>query len=607
MSGLPMMARWTAVMIAIAAVWDPSVRFPHSERPTVGVTHLRRDAQESDRGQTGVRQESDKGQTGVKQGSDRGQTPDAAARLTRALRDAGFAVNVPVDPDDRDVATVLISDRLPAVTPRNTPIWALDTTPPSPNVRIVHAVGPRVRLPEQALEISVDVDASGVVGQTSELMLEDSGITVATLRHAWRDRERWNASFQYLPPGMAAGRLRVRAVPLASESTTADNVADVAVPPARGPIRTLVAEIGVTWPAMFTRRALEGEPAFAISAVQRAAKKVATRAGAPPATISREALAPFEAVIVGGPDNLTAADIAALRWFVEERGATAVLIPDQRPVGRYVELLGDAAFEPRMLDQPARLGGEGGLVASELLIGRRLPLDAHVLATTTSGEAVIFSARRGAGAVVFSGALDAWRHRDQAFAGFWRRVILEEASAAPPVLDVAVDPPIVTPGETTHITARVRGSELPAANRIDLDAIAARAVSAQGQGDVAVRLWPTAEPGAYEGSWQPSAAGDYDIAVTIGDLRGDARLTADADVAHGSAADPDGLALAASTSGGRVFPADHVTLLVDAMSSAYPARRVTRPTLPMRSPWWAIPFAGLLCAEWAIRRKHGQP
>ena len=602
MSGLATMARWTAVMIAVAAALDPSVRLPHSERPSVGVSHLRRDAATARQGQG-----SDTGQTGARHGSDRGPAPDVAARLTHALGDAGFAVNVPVDPDDRDVATVLIGDRLPAVIARNTPIWALDTTPPSPNVRIVHAVGPRVRLPEQALEIRVDMDASGVAGQTSELVLEDSGIAVATLRHAWRDKERWNASLQYLPPGTAAGRLRVRAVPLAGESTTADNVADVAVPPVRGPVRTLVAELGVTWPAMFTRRALEGEPAFAISAVQRAGKKVATRAGAPPATISREALAPFEAVIIGGPDNLTATDIAALRWFVEERGGAAVLIPDQRPVGRYVDLLGDAAFEPRTLDQPARLGSEGALLASELLIARRLPRGAHVFATTTSGEAVIFSARRGAGAVVFSGALDAWRHRDLAFPGFWRRVILEEASAAPPVLDVAADPAIVAPGEITHITARLRGTELPTASRIDLGAIGARAVSADGQVDVAVRLWPTAEPGAYEGSWRPSAAGRYDIAVTIGDLRADARLTADADVAHGSAADPDGLALAASTSGGRVFPADRVTLLVDAMSSAYPARRVRRTSHPMRSWWWTVPFAGLLCAEWAIRRKHGQP
>ena len=109
----------------------------------------------------------------------------------------------------------------------------------------------------------------------------------------------------------------------------------------RGPIRTLVVEAGVTWPAMFVRRAIEGEPAFAVAAVQRASTRIATRAGAPPAALTRDALAPFEVALVGAPDNLTAADVDALRWFVEERGGVAVLIPDQRPSGRrYVDLLG---------------------------------------------------------------------------------------------------------------------------------------------------------------------------------------------------------------------------------------------------------------------------
>jgi hypothetical protein len=148
---------------------------------------------------------------------------------------------------------------------------------------------------------------------------------------------------------------------------------------------------------------------------------------------------------------------------------------------------------------------------------------------------------------------------------------------------------------------------LPVANRLDIATIAAKAVSTKGHVDVSVRLWPTAEPGTYEGSWRPSAPGDYDIAVTLGDWRGDARLTADADVASVSSADPGGLALAASTSGGRVFPADQTSILVDALRSTYPARRVTRPTHPMRSAWWTVPFAGLLCAEWAVRRKRGLP
>jgi len=56
-----------------------------------------------------------------------------------------------------------------------------------------------------------------------------------------------------------------------------------------------------------------------------------------------------------------------------------------------------------------------------------------------------------------------------------------------------------------------------------------------------------------------------------------------------------------------VFPAGDVTSLVAAMRESHPWQRVVRDTHPMRSPWWALPFAALLCAEWAVRRKRGRP
>jgi hypothetical protein len=41
------------------------------------------------------------------------------------------------------------------------------------------------------------------------------------------------------------------------------------------------------------------------------------------------------------------------------------------------------------------------------------------------------------------------------------------------------------------------------------------------------------------------------------------------------------------------------------MQTTYAARTVSRAVHPMRSPWWVVAFAGLLCAELAIRRKRG--
>jgi hypothetical protein len=46
---------------------------------------------------------------------------------------------------------------------------------------------------------------------------------------------------------------------------------------------------------------------------------------------------------------------------------------------------------------------------------------------------------------------------------------------------------------------------------------------------------------------------------------------------------------------------------VDALKAAYPASRVTERRRIMRSAWWSVPFAALLCVEWAMRRKRGLP
>src|SRR4029079_19798256 len=98
--------------------------------------------------------------------------------------------------------------------------WALDTSPSAPNVALTRVTLPDVRLPEQAIEIRLAIDGIGVAGQSTEVLVEDSGIPVASAKHTWTDAaERWAPSLQYLPPGAAGGRLRVRAIPLERETT----------------------------------------------------------------------------------------------------------------------------------------------------------------------------------------------------------------------------------------------------------------------------------------------------------------------------------------------------------------------------------------------------
>ena len=176
----------------------------------------------------------------------------------------------------------------------------------------------------------------------------------------------------------------------------------------------------------------------------------------------------------------------------------------------------------------------------------------------------------------------------------------------PPVLEVSVDSPLAAVGVPARVRARLRATELPSATEsFEVEAVSARAVSPGAHVDEAVRLWPAAEPGVYEGEWRPSAAGDYTITVNAGAHTGDVPVTVASSMSRFSPADPEGLALAARASGGQVFPADQSADLIEAMQHAFPARTSTRSSNPMRSPWWVVPFAGLLSAEWALRRRRG--
>jgi hypothetical protein len=574
MSVLVAAARWLAIAIAIIAVFDPVLPVPGRQPSVVRV---------------------------VPEGG------DDAARIESAVTAAGFRV----DPLAVPAATVLVADRLPATdtaTPLPRPTWIVNAAPAAPNVSVTHVAAPVSRLPGQALDVIVEVRGEGVRGKITEVTLEDAGLPVASATHTWvADEESWRATLQYLPPYAGAGRLRAIAGETITETTQADNAADVLVPATRGPVRVLVLEAAVTWPALFVRRALEGESAFAISASQRAAKSVVTRAGAPPPALTRDAIAPYEVAIVGGPGNLRVADVEVLRWFVEERGGVVLFVPDERPTGNYLALMGVTAFDVTALEEPVRVGG--GLLASELAIPRALPAGATVLAADPQRRPVVVSARRGAGAVILSGALDAWRHRgadEEAFARFWRQAIAGVSASVPPPLQMSIEPAVARPGDPVRISVRLRDTELPAGDRASVT-LEARAIDPRAKEESPIRLWPTAEPTVFVGEWRAPRAGTFNVAASANGLRADAIVITSTDVVAAHPATAADFDLLARASGGRAFPSSRVGEMIGALESSYPAAWAVRRLHPMRSPWWCVPFAAMLCAEWAVRRKRGLP
>src|SRR5206468_10194846 len=108
-----------------------------------------------------------------------------------------------------------------------------------------------------------------------------------------------------------------------------------------------------------------------------------------------------------------------------------------------------------------------------------------------SNDPVVAVIPYGAGRLLVSGALDAWRYRaddNGAFDRFWQASIAGAAMAASPAIDIQVAPPVVTPAEKVDVHVRVRR---PAFGLTPTDAL--RVASTLNTGDP-VRLWPDAAP-----------------------------------------------------------------------------------------------------------------
>jgi hypothetical protein len=568
--------RWTAVALALIAIVDPRVSWPGREGAVVRVVA--------------------------------GADEAARQRLMDRLRTEGFTPAA-----DGEAATIATADAARGLPLPSRPFYIVGDGGTAPDVSVLGASASGPRVAQQAVAVAFTVRAHGGAGATTTVRLEDGGLSVASASYRWTAAdETWRGTLSYLPFGTGPVRLRVRADTLPGERRTDDNAVDLLAPAMRAPLRTLVIESGVTYPAAFVRRALEAAPGFAVAAVQHATKTVATRAGSPPRAFTRADLAPYEVVIVGQPASLDAAGLDALTWFVERRGGVAVLVPDQAPPSTLGDLFGGLAFDSKTLETPIALSGMGGgLMAAELAVPRALPPLVWPLASDPAGTPVVFAMRRGLGALIVSGALDAWRYRDRndgAFARFWPAAVLQQAGAVPPHVEVNGVPRLVRPGDTVRVTVRLREMDVPAdAGHLVMPSVSVRAVDPASRTETSIRVWPSAEPGVFEGEWRPVAAADYLLDASIGaaGAPGGSAIVRVAADAVTSRDDGETAAIAARATGGAVVngPDD----LVRALHDRFPSRSVMRPSHPARSVWYASAFVLLLCGEWVLRRRRGLP
>lgn len=412
--------------------------------------------------------------------------------------------------------------------------------------------------------------------------------------------------------------LRARATLVGGPDSPAEAATVVAGDRARARIHFFDAH--PSWKSTFVRRAAERDGRLTVTSrvMTSVAVSVATR-GAPPrldAAALREAV---DVLVVGAANALDERDVRALDEFLRSRGGTVVLLPDSPDPGPWTRL---AAHGPLRAHDPARavrvraavaLGADSmAMRATELALPDGLPADAEFLAITDVREApAVWAIAVGAGRLVVSGALDAWRYRDaaqSAFDRFWPDLLAHEAERAVPAVDVRIEPSVARPGARVALVATLRDAAFGAAASPEATqrAVVEASVHDPGGRSVALRVVPDGVPGRLVGEFlAPSVAGGYVVAVRTGRAADSAAL-----VVHDVATPPvgasgDAVRAWVESRGGRVLRGNELGALSRAVALAVqPAPRLVV-SHPMRSAWWILPFAFCLAGEWFLRRRRG--
>jgi hypothetical protein len=554
----------------------------------------------------------------------------AAAGEVRArlIRDLSSSYELVPEVTTDTAAAVIIGDRYPEAMgrdPRVRPSDALlvsTVTLPlaaGSGVRIVRVDAPREIPAATAIHLDVEVEGTNVTRTTTDVTVTIAGLETGRVSHRWAANvERWRASLDAVPVGEPPYVIQVRLKPETTDAGASPPVAsgfsrtaaDVIVDARRAPLRVEFFDPRPSWATTFVRRALEADARFQVAALSFTSRAVSAQTGgAVPLTDSR--LDAFDVVIVGGFDRLSAGDAHALDRFMRERGGAVVMLPDQRiDPGPARDLLSAPDLVERLLEQSAKLAvppPAAPLQASELLLFRALMPGADVLArvpgTSRASDgaepsAVIASAPRGAGRLLFSGAMDAWRFRaadNGAFDRFWQSTVAGLALAVPPPIAIEVEPPLLRPGEQGDVIVHLRPVDL--------------AVSAMLDGDQPIRLRPEPEAGVYRGRFTVKAtAGRSTVAVRATGAQSPlaARtILVRSDVERVRPAAGPSLSMLAASHRGIDVPPDRLADLERFVRNAVTSPRTPIVRHPMRSVWWIVPFVACLSAEWWLRRRLG--
>ena len=440
----------------------------------------------------------------------------------------------------------------------------------------------------------VELSGGAVEGKRTEVRILDGAAVIGSAIHQWATAPTATIDIPWWPVDLGARALRVEAIPLDGEVTAIDNHLDAGVTIAGGRSPILVFDARPSWNSTFVRRSLEDDPRFAVGYRSRTAPTLT--AGTANGRLDAAGLESVPLILVGGPDVLTADDVALLDRYVRVRGGTLVLLPEQRVSGPAASLL-HGVWSEHLTANPEAIGP---LRAGEVLRAAGVLVTSTVIARSGSSPAIV-STPSGNGRIIVSGAMDAWRHRDLdsgAFDRFWRSLVAQGAAAGE-ALTLTFDRSIAATGSRVRFTLRDRRLE-------PRSSLEASAVSRCDDGPAApVRVWPTGTPGEFAGELPAGSSGQCTIEAAVDERQASGAIAIVDRPARGIDVTLATLETLARGSGGAIARAgDEATVARTLAATAPPVSGVVS-VHPMRQPWWILPFAGCLSVEWWLRRRQG--
>ena len=524
-----------------------------------------------------------------------------------------LAINAAREPSAVVVAAGAIR---PSALPDAVPVSFIAGPTSGPSIRVLSVGAPRPVLPGWSAALTAVIEGRGVpAGSSSAIVLDHQGIEVDRVVHRWsKAREQFSVQLSFVPPAAGSFPVTVRVLPIEGSRDGAAQGSPVQVLAEQRRLRILAFDPRPSWGSGFIRRALEADPSFEVAARVRASRGPEVRTGAAPVVLGDGTLASFDLALIGAPEELSTSELAALDRFASVRGGTVVFIADRAASGGYLRLLGIPALDETLLDKPIKVTGSDGLGlrGAEFAHPAALPLGVDAVAEIAHGagrRAPLVTRPSGAGLLIFSGLLDAWRYRAEdegSFDAFWRSRLASAAARAPRRLELTMASGNASAGAPGRLRAVVRATEfVTSGSTVSVPKITARVIDERGA-QAAIRLWPTAALGVFEGDIPARPAGRYDVRVETADgASADMPLMVSPPIeAPGASGDPEMAATVAAATGGVVVTSDHLQPLIDRLG-ALSRETIVRTGHPFRSPWWGVAFASLLTAEWAMRRRHG--